>query len=102
MSAHWEDGELQQDQPPQQRPTNGSVLGPILFLIYINDIPLADLKHICYSRSFADDLATLFTFKKPGRIGSTIKKYIENLVAWFKTRFELLINGARRSKSCDS
>ena len=36
----------------------GSVLGSILFLMFINDIPLMDLKHISYPSLFADDLAT--------------------------------------------
>ncbi len=74
----------------------GSVLGPILFLIYINDIPLANLKHICYSGLFADDLATLFTFKRPVRIGSTMKKYTENLVAWLY-KWRLKINATKCS-----
>ena len=38
----------------------GSVLG--LFL-YINDISIANSKHISYSSLFTDDLATSFTFK---------------------------------------
>ena len=34
----------------------GSVLGPLLFLACINDIPLADSKHLSYSSYFAEDL----------------------------------------------
>ena len=43
----------------------GSVLGPLLFLAYIKDIPLADSKHLSYSSLFADDLSVLFHFKNP-------------------------------------
>ena len=43
----------------------GSVLAPLLFLVYINDISLMDLKHISYSSLFADDLAVFFLFNKP-------------------------------------
>ena len=41
----------------------GSVLGLFLFLVYINDISIANSKHISYSSLFTDDLATSFTFK---------------------------------------
>jgi len=68
----------------------GSVLGPLLFLIYINDIPLADEKHISYSSLFADDLATMFFFKKQGHVNNRIKIYLESLVAWlFKWRLKM-------------
>ncbi len=50
----------------------GSVLEPILFLVYINDIPLADSKHVSYSSLFADDLSTIFIFNKPGHITATM------------------------------
>ena len=68
----------------------GSVLGPLLFLIYINDIPLADEKHISYSSLFADDLATMFFFKKQGHVNNRIKIYLESLVDWlFKWRLKM-------------
>ena len=68
----------------------GSVLWPILFLVYINYIPLADSKHVSYSSLFADDLSTIFIFKKPGSIAATMKKYLENLVKWlYKWRLKM-------------
>ncbi len=72
----------------------GSVLGPILFLVYINDIPLADSKHVSYSSLFADDLSTIFIFNKPGRITVTMKKYLANLVKWLH-KWRLKMNASK-------
>ena len=44
----------------------GIMLSPLLFLVYINDIPLSDSKRSSYPSLFADDLAVTYLFKKPG------------------------------------
>ena len=69
----------------------GSAISPLLFLVYINDIPIANTKSISYSSLFADDLATFFIFKKPSTmINNIMKKYLENLVRWlFKWRLKM-------------
>jgi hypothetical protein len=68
----------------------GDVLGPLLFLVFIGDIPLSNSKNVSYSALFADDLSTLFFFKKPGKITKMIKAYLENLVDWlFKWRLKM-------------
>ena len=68
----------------------GSVLGPLLFLVFIGDIPLSNIKSTSYSALFADDLSSIFFFKKPGKIIKSIKTYLENLVSWlFKWRLKM-------------
>ena len=68
----------------------GSVLGPLLFIVFINDIPLANSTNISYSALFADDLGALFIFKRPGHIKNIIKSYLESLVSWqYKWRLKM-------------
>jgi len=94
----------------------GSVLGPLLFLVYINDIPLVDSKPLSYSSLFADDLSVTFTFSKDTRlVEKNINLYLENLVKWlFKWRLKMNVskccyiiftkngNKSNKSKGVDS
>ena len=58
----------------------GSVLGPLLFLIYINDLPNA----LVYSDAFifADDTALLYSDKNLKRIRKRINIDLKLLVHW--------------------
>ena len=60
----------------------GSVLGPILFLIYINDLANATI----YSRSFnfADDTAILYTDDDPKRLKKRVNIDLKLLLHWLK------------------
>jgi hypothetical protein len=71
----------------------GSVLGPILFLVFINGIPLSNQLGRIPSHSvlFADDLATIFVFNKPTpEVKRKMKSYLDSLVSWlYKWRLKM-------------
>ena len=69
----------------------GSVLGPLLFLIYINDLPMSNEKFISYSALFADDLGAIFIFKKIGDIKKKIDNFLESLSNWL-SKWRLRMN----------
>ncbi len=60
----------------------GSILGPLLFTIYINDMHNAFNK--CLVHHFADDTNLLFTHKNPKIIQKTIDKELKELVEWLR------------------
>ena len=63
----------------------GAVLSPILFSIFINDIPLNNIKRKQNSLLFADDLAYLHQLKAiNSRAEKLINKHLESLEIWLK------------------
>ena len=53
----------------------GAVPSPLLFNIYINDIPIPSEKWTEYASLFADDLNAFFVYKRNGQLQSKVSKY---------------------------
>ena len=58
----------------------GSVLGPLLFLLYINDLNLA-IKY-CKVYHFADDTNLLYTNNSIKKLNKMLNKDLKNLTNW--------------------
>jgi len=67
----------------------GSVLGPLLFLIYINDLPAAS--SILEFVLFADDSNIQVSGKDPKQLSETLTKELEHVIDWFQAN-KLLLN----------
>ena len=59
----------------------GSVLGPLLFIIYTNDLP--DTLNLVKSILFADDTTLYYSYPNIPHLYETMNKELDNLTDWF-------------------
>ena len=81
-------GVTSEPMPIQFGVPQGSVLGPLLFIMYINDLPLA--VRVCNVELYADDTLLFFASKSVRDIESQLTSDLENLISWFHSNFLIL------------
>ena len=60
----------------------GSILGPLLFILYINDLPNAsELKDPLL---FADDTGNVYSHSNPNCLESVLNDELQNIDIWLK------------------
>ncbi len=85
----------------------GSILGPLLFIIYVNELPNCITS--CDISMYADDTVFFFSSKSVKNIEGKLNEDLANVQKWFrdnlltlnekKSKF-MLIGGHQRLKSC--
>lgn len=68
----------------------GSILGPLLYLIYTHDIPLPTSDSL-YLATFADDSAILSVDENPDNASTALQDYAELVAIWFH-EWKLILN----------
>jgi hypothetical protein len=67
----------------------GSILGPLLYLVYINDLPKA-IEHKALPILFTDDTSILLTSLNNTQMQSDFNIIFEQLIKWFKSNLLFL------------
>jgi len=67
----------------------GSILGPLLFLFYINDLPQL-VKDIAFPILFADDTSFIIANSNSMNMNQDLKLVLEITQKWFKSNILLL------------
>ena len=87
------DGEISEMYRIETGVPQGAVLSPLLFSIFINDIPMNSNRNQSESMLFADDLATLIFFKGSKEAKRIAQNYLNKLEEWlFKWRMKMAVN----------
>ena len=74
----------------------GSILGPLLFLIYVNDMPQAVESTLLL---YADDSCILYQHKEVDEIEKQLNKDFENICDWFVDNKLSIHFGENKTKS---
>ena len=61
--------------------SQGSILGPLLFLVYVNDLPSSS--KILNPMIFADDTNLFYEHKNIIKLFATVNKKLMNIDDWF-------------------
>ena len=75
-------GSMSENYPISAGVPQGAAISPILFSVYINDIPICEEKNYSGSFLFADDLSTFFIFDKASNVKRKIYNYMLAVEAW--------------------
>ena len=70
----------------------GSILGPLLFILYLNDLPRV-VKH-CKISLYADDTCVYIASKGPQQLEEMLNEDLSSMCKWFSHN-ELLLNAKK-------
>ena len=81
-------GVVSDPQPIHFGIPQGSILGPLLFIIYINDLP--SVIKDCSIQLYADDTVISFSSKSVSEIESRLSSDLDNIISWLDENFLFL------------